>query len=188
MSEVDGSVSQVVQCDKASAKIAPLIPGANYAFTLQSADSRTILNNTVLYTTKDAEPFTEQNFRVENVTVDLLKTPEEAVDSYETLSEDAFTDTFQVGNSASILLRSSSSVYLPSNKTKLLFVFRDSYGNVLPELVSEVTCSWKDIWFSGDKNIGELDIPKLPSTAGTYQLDLFFNGGKAASVPITIAE
>ena len=85
-----------------------------------------------------------------------------------------------------MVLRSTSSVYVPSNKVKVLFVFRDSYGNVLPELVTEVTHTWKNIWISGDVKTGEIEIPVLPTVPGDYQLDLYFNGGVAKTLDFTI--
>lgn len=185
---VDGSGKQEIPCEKASATISPLIPGGNYAFVLETADGKTVFNNMVNHQAMEAEPFKEQAYVAENVSIHLLKTPEEADWSYETIQEDAFTNTFAVGESASMVLKSSSAVYLPSNKTRVLFVFRDSYGNILPELVTEVTHTWKNIWFGGDSKIGELDIPTLPSVAGDYLMELYFNGGSVAKLNLTMVE
>lgn len=184
---VDGSGSQVIQCEKASAEIAPLIPGAKYEFMLEAADGRTVFNNRLHHQAEEAKEFTEHNFALENVSIDLLKTPDGAW-TYETISETDFTNTFHAGDSASMVLRSSSTFYLPGNKTKILFVFRDSYGNVLPELVSEVTHTWKSIWMAGDTKTGELDIPKLPNSPGSYKMELYFNGCSVEQFDITIAE
>ena len=186
MYTVDGSDNQVVQCEKASAKVAPLVPGANYKFILQSADNRTVFNNLVYHQAKEAEVFKELNYVADQVTIDLLRTPEVSDWSFETVGEEDFTTTFAVGESASMVLRSTSSVYVPSNKVKVLFVFRDSYGNVLPELVTEVTHTWKDIWISGDVKTGEIDIPTLPTLPGDYKLELYFNGGAVDTLDFTI--
>ncbi len=184
---VDGSGSQEIPCEKASAKIAPLIPGANYQFTLQTADGKTVFNNMVTYQAKEAEVFTENNFALENVSINLLKTPEDPNWSFETLQEDSYTNTFASGDSASMVLQSSSSFYLPGNKTKILFVFRDSYGNVLPELVAEKTYTWKNIWMAGDTKTGELEIPHLPNSPGDYVMELYFNGCSVGNFDITIS-
>lgn len=186
MYSVDGSGSQVVPCEKASARISPLVPGANYAFVLQAADTRTVFNSMVNYRANAAEDFSEHKYVRENVSIDLLKTPEAADWSFETISQDAFTTTFAAGDSASMVLRSSSAVYVPSSKVNVLFVFRDSYGNVLPELVTEVTHTWKNIWMAGEANTGELTIPALPSLPGNYSMELYFNGGFVEKFDITI--
>lgn len=184
---VDGSGSQEIPCEKASAKITPLIPGANYQFTLQAADSRTVFNNMVTYQARETEEFTENNFALENVSINLLKTPDDPNWSFETLQEDSFTNTFASGDSASMVLQSSSSFYLPGNKTKILFVFRDSYGNVLPELVTEKTYTWKNIWVAGDSKTGELEIPNLPDSPGNYVMELYFNGCSVGNFDISIS-
>lgn len=185
---VDGSGSQMVPCEKASAKISPLIPGANYEFVLLAGDDRTVFNNRVQYQTKEAKEFTENKFNSQNVTFHLLKTPEDSKWSFETVSEEDFTGTFAAGDSVSMVMQSSTDVYLPGNKTQGLFVFRDTYGNIIPELVKETSFNWKNIWNSGDSKTAELDIPNMPATPGEYKLELYFNGCFVTEFEITITE
>ena len=185
---VDGSGDQVIPCEKAVAEISPWIPGANYAFVIQAADNRTVFNNRLHYAANAAENFTDHRFHAENVSFKLLKTPEDPNWHYETLQEDVFTNTFHPGESASMVLSSSTDVYVPGNKTSGLFVFRDAYGNVLSELVTEVTFNWKDIWMVEDTKTAELDIPRLPATAGEYVLELYFNGSFVTAFDITVTE
>lgn len=183
---VDGSGIQEIPCDKLPVQLAPLIPGANYEFVLHAADERTIFNNRVLHQTASAKPFTEFKFAAENVTFHMLKTPEDENWHFGTISESDFTDTFAAGDSASMVMQSTTDVYVPSNKVNGLFVFRDSYGNVITDLVTEVTYTWKDIWFDGDKKIGEINIPRLPSSPGNYVMQLYFNGSFVTEMDITI--
>ena len=185
---VDGSGSQEITCDKLPAVISPLIPGANYEFVIQTSDGRTVFNNRTSYQANDAKDFSEFKYVLENLLINLLKTPEDADWHFESIREDDFTMTFHVGDSASMVLRSSTDLYLPSNKVTGLFVFRDSYGNVLPELVHETSYTWKNIWIDGDKKIGEIDIPIFPSAPGNYVIELYFNGCLAAQSGIIIAE
>ena len=186
---VDGSGSQELPCQKASATITPLIPGASYRFTLQAADGRTVFNNVLHHQAKEAEAYTANNFKLENVSMDLLKTPEESGWSFETVSEDAFTNSFSIGDSASMVLRSSETFYLPGSNTKILFVFRDAYGNALPDLTTEVTCIWKNIWMAGgDSKTGEIDLPKLPDTPGAYKMELYFDGCSVGQFDLEITD
>jgi hypothetical protein len=145
-----------------------------------------VFNNRIYHQASDAQPFTQHNFVQENVTIDLLKTPEDPEWAFETISESDFTNTFEVGASASMVLRSSSAVYLPGSNTQILFVFRDAYDNVLPEMVLEESLIWKNIWMSGDSKIGELDIPSLPHIPGNYKLQLYINGCFVREFDITI--
>ena len=41
---------------------------------------------------------------------------------------------------------------------------------------SEETLNWKDLWFDGDPRYGELDLPVAPAEAGSYTIDIYFNG------------
>lgn len=185
---VDGSGSQVITCEKTTAVISPLIPGANYAFTLQAADSRTVFNNTADYQASEAEAYTANAYVSENVSIDLLKTPEDSKWTFETVTEDAFTNRFCIGDSASMVLRSTTALYYPGSKTKVLFVYRDAYGNALPELSAETSLIWKNIWLAGDSKNGEIDIPQLPSVPGNYVMELYFDGCFVKTFEITITE
>ena len=189
MYTIDGNTNKnVVKCAKASASIAPAIPGAKYDFTVQAADTTTIFNSTSTYTCPEAEPFEANALSVDMLTIDLLKTPEEDDWYYENVSGDALTDTFASGDGISIVLRSSDSFYLPGSEVDILYVIRDAYGNVLPEQTAEDTMIWKNIWTGGDVKNGELDIPKVPTAPGKYVLDLYFDGMRVAELSFTITE
>ena len=186
---VDGSGSQTLPCTKASAVISPLIPGANYSIVLESADGgKTVFNNTVQHRVSEADAFSEHRFSAENISFHLLKTPENSDWHYETIPENSFTSTFHVGDPVSMVMSSSTDVYVPGNKTKSLFVFRDSYGNVLTDLVTEESFNWKNIWMAGDTKTAELNIPRLPETPGAYVLEIYFNGCFVVKFNITISD
>ena len=185
---VNGSESQVLECEKTSAEISPLIPDANYEFVLQAADNRTVFNNTANHQTEKAKNFSEHNVILENLTFNLLKTPGDPDWHYETVHEDSFTNSFAVGETASLVFNSSSAVFVPGNKTTRLFLFRDSYGNVLPEFITEDSFTWKDIWMVEDTRTAEMDIPKLPSVPGAYVMELYFNGCFVTQLEITITD
>lgn len=183
---VDGAGDQSIPCEKLPAEITPLIPGANYNFVVEAANNRTVLNNRVSYQTKASENFSEFKFISENVTFGILKTPEDADWRTTPVNPESFTHTFAVGDSATLVLQSTTDVYLPSNKINCLFVFRDSYGNVLPDMTVENTYIWKEIWFEGDKKVGEIEIPRLPAIPGNYTMEIYFNGSFVTKTDIAI--
>lgn len=188
MYTVDGSGSQVIECQKPEASISPLLPGATYSFTLEASDGRTVFNNVYTHTTFAAEKFTDNGMKLEDVSFDLLKTPGEENWTCDAMQADSFTDTFKVGESASLAIRSASTFYMPGYETKVLYVIRNAYNNVLPELVTEETHYWKSIWQNGDPKNGELNIPKLPSVPGDYVLQLYFNGKTVAELDFHVTE
>ena len=184
---IDGSESHVVKTNKPSADIIPMIPGARYAFTLQSADGTSIFNNVHTFITGDVQPYNANNLKKEMLTVDLVKTPGEDNWHCEDLSADQMTDQFQAGDSVSIALRSNDSFYLPGSRTAVLYVIRDSYGNVLSQYSKLEEIIWKSIWTGGDSKNGELDLPAIPENPGSYVLNLYFDGMHVAELPFTIA-
>lgn len=187
MYSIDGSENYVVKCGKASTSITPRIPGANYTFTIQAADGTSIFNNVYSYTVPKADALDMNALSAQMLTVDLLKTPEDENWHYENISDEVLTTQFTVGDPISVVLRSSDSFYLPGSEVNILYVIRDSYGNVLSHLISEEEVVWKKIWTGGDAKNGELDIPKVPASAGEYVLNLYFDGMTVAEIPFTIA-
>ena len=184
---IDGGKNHVVKCTKASAEISPKIPGARYVFTLQSAAGVSIFNNVHKYTTADAQPYEANRLTVDMLNIDLLKTPEEDNWHFENISSQLLTNQFQAGDNISIALRSSGSFYLPGAKTTVLYVMRDSYGNVLSQHTKAEEIVWKSIWTGGDSKNGELDVPSTPTNPGSYVLNLYFDGMHVADLPFTIS-
>ena len=121
------------------------------------------------------------------LSVDLLKTPEEEDWYFENISADQLTNLFQSGDSISIALRGKDSFYLPGSKTTVLYVIRDSYGNVLAQHSKSQELVWKNIWTGGDSKNGELNVPSTPTNPGNYVLNLYFDGMHVAELPFTIS-
>lgn len=188
MYQIDGSGSYVAQASGTSTTVTPRIPGAKYTFTVQATDDTTIVNSVHSYTVEEAEAFSANKLTADMLTVDLLKTPSEEKWYCENVSDDQITDQFRLGDSISLMLRSSDSFYLPGSDTKVLFVIRDAYGNVLAPYSQEQTMVWKNIWTGGDSKNGELNVPAVPEYAGSYELSLYFDGQLVTTLPFTITE
>lgn len=183
----DGGNSQSIKCTTPSAVIPNFIPDTEYRFTVHSADERSIYNNVLTHRTNVSEPFSELNIKVDNLTMDLLKTPEEELWRGEDKT-DAFTNTFGPGEAVSLVLHSGNDFYVPYNETHIMYVFRSSYGSVLPELVSMEKKPWKEIWFGGDHMYGELNILKTPTAPGEYIFELYFNGKIVKSAEYIVSQ
>ena len=183
---VDGAGRSVVKCDQPKAEIAPKIPGAKYAITIQAADGTSVLGGVHSYTCPDPEPFNQFEFSAENAEAQLLRTPNQSKWYSENVEESAYTDAFISGEGISVAIRNSKSFYLPGTEVEILYVIRDAYGNVLPDYVATQKVYWKNIWAGGDARCGELTIPKVPQGAGSYELSLFIEGAQIAKLPFTI--
>lgn len=183
---VDGGGRSVVKCDQPQAVIAPQIPGAKYALTLQAADGTTVLGGVQSYVCPDAAVFNQFEFSAEEAEAKLLRTPNQAKWYCENVEQSAYTDTFVSGESISVAVRNSKSFYLPGAEVEVLYVIRDAYGNVLPDYVTSQKVYWKNIWAGGDARSGEFTITNVPENAGSYELSLIIEGMGLAKLPFTI--
>ena len=187
MYTIDGAATpNVVKCQDASAVISPRIPGAVYRFTLQAADGTSVLNNLHRYECPETTAFDQHALHADTVTAQTLKTPDDEKWRYETISDSEFTEAFASGDKISIVLRAASPFYLPGSETQILYVYRDTHGNVLSDLISQETVYWKNIWSGGDAKIGELDVPTVPTAPGAYVLHIYIDGMTMAKVPVTV--
>lgn len=187
MYTVDGAATpNVIKCKEASATVSPRIPGAKYRFTLQAADGTSVLNNIHGYESPEAAEFDLHSLSAKTVTAQLLKTPADTDWRYESISDRDFTSEFVSGDKISVVLRAESPFYLPGSETRILYVYRDTHGNVLNDLVYEETVYWKNIWAGGDAKTGELDIPTAPVNPGEYVLDIYIEGMTMAQLSLTI--
>ena len=189
MYSIDGSETpNVVKVTEPNAKIAPRIPSAKYQFTVHAADGTSIFGNVKTYKCPNAAVFETQGLSAEKITAHLVKTPEAENWRYETVGSEAYTDKFTVGDKISVVLQSTVNFYVDEEPLNLLYVIRDSYGNVIPSYISQDTGDWKDIWYEGDYHYGELNVPIAPNKPGDYSLSIYFNGLAITVITFTVSE
>lgn len=177
----------VVKATDASAVIEPRIPGATYNFQIQAADSTSLFGGIQSFQIPNAETFDNYDLSAARVKAYLLKTPEEDGWTAETIGNDLYTDTFQSGDSISVVLKADDAFDLPKDVVvPVLYVIRDGNGNVLSKYVSEKNEIWEDLWYSDNYHNCELDIPKVPTEPGNYSVSIYFNYFAMASTNFTI--
>ena len=176
----------IVKAKTNSAEISPRIPGTKYRIEIQSADNTTVFNGIHTYSSPNAEVFEKHSLSADNITADLLKTPSDSNWTFESIDPSAFTSTFASGDSISVVLKASTKFYLPKDEMEILYVIRDGEGNVLSEYISQAKKGWEDIWYAGDYQIGELDVPSVPKEPGEYSLSIYFNNAAITYTTFTI--
>ena len=190
MYTVDGQEDQnnVVKCDTASAVIDTRIPSAAYRFVIQAADSTSIFNNIHTYICPAAAVYTNQGLSANNIQAYLLKTPEDEGWTIESVGDDAITDTFQSGDSISVVLKCTDGFYLPEMDIEVMYVIRNGDGNVLTRYISRETIDWKSLWYDDDYHNGELTIPTVPTDPGDYSVSIYFDNLAVTAINFTITE
>lgn len=185
---IDGSEEQfVVQCSENRAEVSPRIPDATYTVTILAADSTTVFTTDQTYTSPDAETFLGHGISAVSLVSKLLVPPKSGW-SYRDVSSKNYTTAFTLGQNISILIRSPHNFYLDRDSYRLLYVIRDGEGKVLTDLTEQQDVVWYDLWFDKrNYHYCELNIPNVPTEAGSYTVDVYLSGYSLCSLDFTIS-
>ena len=187
MYTLDGSdLPSVVKAQGTTAVVAPRIPGAVYHFTFQADSDVSVFNGTQSYSCPDAGVYSAHQTSGDNITCRLLATPEEEDWSYTSVINNSINQSFPVGQPISAVLQSLYGNFLEDDTINVLYVIRDAALGASGELIGEEVRNWRDLWDMNDSRFAELDIPIAPSKAGSYVLDIYFNGLSVASASFTV--
>ncbi len=181
-----GNYPNVVKAEGTTATITPRIPGAVYHFSFQGAQDVTVINGIQSYSCPAAPVYQGHSLTGDNISCQLLPTPEEEGWTFYTVDAGSYTQSFTVGQSISMVLSSNASFYLDNGDVSVLYVFRDETGNALPELTGEQELNWHDMWMKTDYHHAELTVPTVPSTPGSYTLEIYFDGFAVTSASLNV--
>lgn len=183
----NSETSSVVKCSEPKGSISPMIPDTTYHLTLQLSDDTSIFNSSTSYTTTAAEPFSTQGLSADKIKSQLLKTPSQSGWRADDVASEDYTTVFQSGDKISMVLEATVKFYVQHEDIQVMYVYRDSAGNPIPALVSQSTIDWYDLFFDGNYQLGELDLPKAPTDSGSYSVTVYFNGAPVASNEFVIS-
>ena len=179
--------SSIVKCSEPEGVISPLIPDTTYHLSLQLSDDTSIFNNTTSYDTTAAEPFSTQGLSADKIKSRLLKTPSGSKWLADDLTEEDYTTSFQSGDKISMALEATVKFYVQHEDIQVMYVYRDAAGDPIPSLVSTETIDWYNLFFDGNYQLGELDLPKAPTDSGSYSVTVYFNGAPVATNEFSIS-
>lgn len=181
MYSIDGSDRQeVIRCADTSAIIAPIIPDAQYTFTISLEDGSTVFSKPITGIVPSPAIFSGYTVTAENMTAIMVKTDDltkMTEKNWQKLSDCQYaTTTFRVGDSVSIPLRMSKTYDTSPDNIISLFVIRDEEGNLVSSEYNQRT--WTSMWY---QNNCTLTVPSIPDAPGKYTMDVYFNGGSVCS-------
>ena len=184
MYTIDGSTEQqVIACNGNSAIITPLIPGARYVITIQPANGTTAFGGKTEYDAAAATSFSGYSVKASNMEFSMCKTPSKANWDRDDVSSKNYTTTFKVGVSASFVMHLDKKTSKSLDEVTTLYVIRDADGKLVSAKTESRT--WDDMW---DNRYGELTIPVMPETVGTYTVEIYFNGMTATTQSFEVIE
>ena len=179
-----GSAHQeVLRASENKVMLKPALFGEAYYFTIQAADGSTVFNGNFSCTTPEAEDFVGFGVKKKNLSFHMCKTPEESNWNEDDLEKSDYTTTFKVGEQASFLVKLNTKYNSVRTNVVTTYVIRDEQGVFYSINSTEMT--WRDMWY---QRRCELDIPALPTAAGNYTMEIYFNGMSAGEVSFTMTE
>jgi len=182
-----GESAMVEKCAENTATITNTVPGADYQLRIQSADGSSVFGRTYTYEAKNAAAFRDHGLDAASITGSLCPTPEKKGWTYEDIAADAYTSTHSVGSKVSMVLYSPERPDNTGKETTVMFVIRDGAGNIVPELTKTMTAPWRQLWRNRSRYC-ELDLPIIPSVAGQYTVQIYFNRAFVIEKTLNIIE
>ena len=171
-----------ISCTAASCVITPLIPGAHYTITVTGAADEIVYSSALEFDAPAAKSFDKYNVKASNMEFSMCKTPSKKGWDKDDVSNDDYTTTFKVGASASFVMHLTKKTNQNNNNVVTLYVVRDAEGKLIS--VNTESRTWDDMW---DNRYGELTLPKMPAAAGSYTVEIYFDGMSVTTQSFTVA-
>ncbi len=162
-----------------SVTITSALPNAAHTFTFAGANGESVLCAPIITTATGGDAYSGHGITANNLRYNICVRPSKS--NWTQSDVTSYTTTFTAGQSASIVGRIISRYFTSDKMITTLYAFRDSNGKVAH--LCSVVESWGDMWYNG---YGYFDIPCLPETAGTYTMEIYYNGALAYDTQITI--
>jgi len=179
----DGNEPQVIPCAENKAVISPLIPGAHYEITIQPPAGTTVFGGSYTYDAPAAPLFSGYMLTAQDMVFSMCKTPEKEDWDRTDVKPSDYTNQFLLGEKASFVIQLNHEYNTSNDQIPILFVIRDA--KEVPIITSTVTRTWTYMWYRG---FGEMDIPVMPQDAGSYTVEIYFNGSFVSSQTFVISQ
>ena len=176
-----------VACDKNEVTISSLLPNVTYRVWLTDSKDIPLLGSDLETKTISGSDYSQKIGRYELTRSDLefhmCKTSALQDWNGKKISDVKFVDTFATNESGSFLIELKKDyITFNDNSVEITFLIRNAEST--PVLLSTTTSTLAKMW---KNDYCKLQMPPMPTTAGTYTIDVFFNGGLAATQQFKIA-
>ncbi len=177
---INGSTPQIITCTETTATL-NYYPGCQYQIEVRPQDDVTYFSSPVSFDTPKAEPFDAHWIQADELKFSMVLTPDEKNWDKWDLDDDSYRTTFQPGEKASFLVEVLADRNYIQEDMVIDYIVWDENG--IPVSKATQYDKWVDMW---DWIYGEFDIPSLPTQAGTYVMEVYFNDMLAGTQEFTI--
>ena len=158
-----------------------------YNFSIQAADGSTVFKGQFQYDCVDTDPLNELGIKKKDVSASLCPTPSKSGWTYKDIGKNDYTSKYAPGSKVSMVIYSSVRPKSSDDEYEVMFVIRDSNGNVLLDLVSTTTSTWDKLW-NKRSHYCTLDLPAIPGIPGKYTVEIYFNSHLLVEKSLTITQ
>ena len=184
---VDGIDNETtIPCNADSGEITAVIPNATYFVQVEDVKGNVLLGSKQIIKTPAATDFTKEfngfTAQKSDLEFSMCKPPAHKDWGRYDLSEEDYTSAFAIGDAASFLVRFSKLYNAPKEDVTIVYVIRNQDGT--PILSSADFSTWRQMWST---SYCKLNLPVMPSSAGTYNVEVYFNGMLAHAQEFTLS-
>lgn len=177
---IDGGTPITLSCTKGSAEI-PQYPGSRYEIDVRPVGEVTFYGKHISYDVEEAKEFASYGVTASDMSFYMCRTPDKKKwDRFDVPADDYVTE-FKVGEKASFLVELWQEYESSDDAIAITYIIRDEADQ--PLSAETVTSSWNEMW---EKRFCELDIPKMPETAGKYTVEIYFNNRYITTEAFTV--
>ena len=177
--------AKTISCDENAAVISPVIPNATYRIWLTDAKNVPLLSAELEIKTGSTADFSQkfEDFELNrsNFTFQMCTTLSVLNWDGENPEDLAFTTGFATAEAASLLVSTNVEFTPTDDSVAILYVIRNQDGT--PVYTNTADSTWQQMW---SQEYCTLNIPAMPTAAGSYTIEVYFNSGLAASQTFTI--
>lgn len=176
-----------ITCDKNEATITSVIPNATYRIWLTDSKDVPLLSASLEAKTSKAPDYVQKVGNAELKRGDLkfrmCKSSSLLEWDGKDLEDIEFVSTFATGASGTLLVEiTKENITLTDDSVEILYVIRNE--KTIPIFHSTTTSSLAKMW-TGD--YCKLQMPPMPTAAGAYTIDVYFNNGLATTQQFKIS-
>ncbi len=180
-------IQKTVTTDNNSVSIVSALPELEYTFTIAAADGSPVVYSPISCTTPKATNFSREYQGISvtrnNLVFGMCRTPNKSNWDYTDVPGSAYTRVFKANQKASFIIFLNRKYGISSEMIHTTFAFYNDEGVLVDFCTS--SREWSDMWY---KNYCEMEIPTMPTEAGSYTVQIYFNGQYITTQSFSISE
>ena len=170
-----------VPTDGTSARIENVVPRGNYTIKLRLEDGTTVINDTQRITVSEAPKFEGYSMTADNLRFSMCIPPDNP--NWIWWGAKTYKSDFVVGEKAGFVVRATTGNLWATDPMVVICVVRDKDGKLLDTCLVEE--AWNQMW---RESHGEVDLPIIPTEAGEYTVEIYFNSAFVHQQSFTVTE